>query len=114
MDFPIHIDTLSMGVPIVYFKGSQVELSKIRCICGHKGFFLILANSEHPNEMQHYNASFHLGLWGAQWLSGRVLDSRPKGCGFEPHRCHYVISLSKTQLSLLSTGSTQEDPSQRN
>ena len=25
---------------------------------------------------------------GAQWLSGRVLDSRPRGCGFEPHRRH--------------------------
>ena len=23
---------------------------------------------------------------GAQWLSGKVLDSRPRGCGFEPHR----------------------------
>ena len=23
---------------------------------------------------------------GAQWLSGRVLDSRRRGCGFEPHR----------------------------
>ena len=23
--------------------------------------------------------------WGAQWLSGRVLDSRPRGRGFEPH-----------------------------
>ena len=23
---------------------------------------------------------------GAQWLSGRVLDSRPKGCGFKPRR----------------------------
>ena len=22
---------------------------------------------------------------GAQWLSGRVLDSRPRGCEFEPH-----------------------------
>ena len=32
---------------------------------------------------------------GAQWLSGRVLDSRPKGRGFEPHRRHYVVSLSK-------------------
>ena len=26
---------------------------------------------------------------GAQWLSGRVLDSRLKGRGFEPHRRHY-------------------------
>ena len=32
---------------------------------------------------------------GAQWLSGRVSDSRPKGCGFEPHRRHCVVSLSK-------------------
>ena len=32
---------------------------------------------------------------GAQWLSGRVLDSRPKGRGFEPHRRHCVVSLSR-------------------
>ena len=32
-----------------------------------------------------------------------------RGCGFEPHRHHCVVSLSKTHLSLLSTGSTQED-----
>ena len=38
-------------------------------------------------------------LLGAQWLSGRVLDSRPKGRGFEPHRRHCVVSLSKTHLS---------------
>ena len=25
---------------------------------------------------------------GAQWLSGRVLESRPKGRGFEPHWRH--------------------------
>ena len=33
--------------------------------------------------------------WGAQWLSGKVLDSRPKGRRFEPHRRHCVVSLSK-------------------
>ena len=32
---------------------------------------------------------------GAQRLSGRVLDSRPKGRWFEPHRHHCVVSLSK-------------------
>ena len=32
---------------------------------------------------------------GAQWLNGRVLDSRPKGRGFEPYRRHYVVTLSK-------------------
>ena len=37
----------------------------------------------------------HITEMGAQWLSGRVLDSRPKGRGFEPHRCHCVVSLSK-------------------
>ena len=30
-----------------------------------------------------------------QWLSGRGLDSRPKGRGFVPHRCHCVVSSSK-------------------
>ena len=32
---------------------------------------------------------------GAQWLSGRVVDARPKGRGFELHRLHCVVSLSK-------------------
>ena len=32
---------------------------------------------------------------GAQWLGDSVLDSRPKGRGFEPHRRHCVVSLSK-------------------
>ena len=44
MDFPIHIDTISVELSIVYFKGSHVE-----------------ANSADPDEMQHY-AAFHLGL----------------------------------------------------
>ena len=32
---------------------------------------------------------------GAQWLSGRVLDLRPRGRRLEPHRFHCVVSLSK-------------------
>ena len=32
----------------------------------------------------------------AQWLSGRVLDSRLRGRGFEPHRRHCIVSLSKS------------------
>ena len=40
MDCPIHIDTISMELPIVYFKGSQVDL--------------IFANSADPDELQHY------------------------------------------------------------
>ena len=47
-----------------------------------------LASSERPDEMPHYVA-FHQGLY--------------------PNRHHCVVSLSKTHLSLLSTGSTEED-----
>ena len=46
------------------------------------------------------------GVW---WLSGRVPESRSRGCGFEAHRRHCILSLSKTLYPLLSTGSTQED-----
>ena len=31
----------------------------------------------------------------AQWVSGRVLDSRLKGRGFEPHRRHCVVVLEQ-------------------
>ena len=51
---------------------------------------------------------------GAQWLNGGVLDSRQRGHGFKPPWPHCVVSLSKTHLSMLSTGSTQEDLSQHN
>ena len=35
-------------------------------------------------------------FWGAQWLSGRVFDSRQRGCGFEPHGRHCLVTFSKT------------------
>ena len=35
---------------------------------------------------------------GAQWLSGRVLDSRPRGRGFEPHRLTVLCSLSTRHI----------------
>ena len=35
-----------------------------------------------------------------QWLSGRVLDSRPKGSGFEPHRRHCVVVLEQDTFIL--------------
>ena len=37
---------------------------------------------------------------GAQWLSGRVLDLRPKGRGFKPHRGHCVVVLEQDTLIL--------------
>ena len=39
-------------------------------------------------------------IYGAQWLSGRVLDSRPKGRGFEPHRRHCVVALGQDTFIL--------------
>ena len=37
---------------------------------------------------------------GAQWLSGRVLDSRPKGGGFKPHQRHCVVVLEQDTFIL--------------
>ena len=42
-----------------------------------------------------YFHGFKKGWLEAQWLSGRVLDSRPRGHGFQPHWHHCVVSLSK-------------------
>ena len=38
---------------------------------------------------------------GAQWLSGRVLDSRQRCRGFEPHRRHCVVVLEQDTFSLV-------------
>ena len=35
---------------------------------------------------------------GAQWLSGRVLDSRLRGRVFEPHRRHCVVVLEQRHI----------------
>ena len=48
------------------------------------------------------------------WPKSIILET--EGCGFEPHRRYYVVSLSKTLtlLSLLSSGSTQSDTFRHN
>ena len=38
---------------------------------------------------------------GAQWLSGRVLDSRLRGCVFEAHQQNCIVSLSNGGNALL-------------
>ena len=60
MDFPIHIDTISMGLINVYFKGLKVDFSKLLCISIPEGV-VIKANSADPDETQQH-AAFHLGL----------------------------------------------------
>ena len=44
--------------------------------------------------------SFYHMAMGAQWLSARVLDSRPRGSGFEPHRHHVVVVLEQDKFIL--------------
>ena len=58
------------------------------------GFFQI-TNQVVILAIKGFNCIPTMHIYGAQWLSGRVLDSRPKGRGFEPHRRHCVVSLSK-------------------
>ena len=69
----------------------------------------ILAKRADPDEMPQ-SVAFHLGLcflpkypftvclW--QWLSGRVLDLRPRGRGLEPHRRHCVVVLGQDTFIL--------------
>ena len=53
---------------------------------------------------------------GSEEHSGSVVvfDLISRGCRFEPHQRPCLVSLSKTLFPLLSTGSTQEDPSRHN
>ena len=52
---------------------------------------------------ENFRKSMHVLLgnyWGAQWLSGRVLDSRPNCRGLKPHRRHCVVVLEKDTFIL--------------
>ena len=40
----------------------------------------------------------HIVPLEAQWLSGRVLGSRLRGCGFKPHRRHCIVILEQDTL----------------
>ena len=65
MEFPIHIDTIIIRLPIMYFKGSQVEF------LNYDGCFN-LSNNEDPDEMQHHAALFDLILHIPVNMLGRV------------------------------------------
>ena len=53
-----------------------------------------------PINIWGYSGRDRMQRVGAQWLSGRVLDSRPKGRGFKPHRRHCVVVLEQDTLIL--------------
>ena len=51
-----------MGLSIVYFKGSQIDISKLICTSvSEYCFYHRLANSADPDEVQHY-AAFDFGF----------------------------------------------------
>ena len=60
MHYPIRIDTISMSLSILYFKGFSVQISINGVFLSLKIVF-ILANSADPDEMLPY-AAFHLGI----------------------------------------------------
>ena len=53
-----------------------------------------------PINIWGYSGRDRMQRVGAQWLSGRVLDSIPKGRGFEPHRRHCVVVLEQDTFIL--------------
>ena len=72
---------------------SQVKLviSLVACMSN--------ADSNKPGH-QPGGLCYRAHIMGAQWLIGRVLDSRPKGLGFEPHRGHCVVVLEQDTFIL--------------
>ena len=59
MEYPIHIDTISMELSILYFQWvASQNFYKMMYFCPLKVVF-IWANSADPDEMLH-NAAFHL------------------------------------------------------
>ena len=57
-------------------------------------------NNNNNNNNNNDNNNNSNNSKGAQWLSGIVLDSRPKGRGFEPHRRHCVVVLEQDTFIL--------------
>ena len=49
-------------------------------------------------------------IQGAQWLSGRVLDSGLRGRWFEPHRRHCVVDLEQDTFIIALSWFNPEKP----
>ena len=64
----------------------------ISFVQSHLFFTVDVSNGVRKCPLTHYLLVLS-AVSGAQWLSGRVLDWRPKGHGFEPHRRHCVVVL---------------------
>ena len=82
-------------------------LEKIEVLCNILSFYEDtdfrknhFGNGEPMVVLSSFKSIFNHVCGGAQWLSGRVLDSRPKGRGFEPHRRHCVVVLEQDTFIL--------------
>ena len=61
MDFPRHVNRISMESSILYFKRPQGDISKLYCSSVSGEFSVYLSNRPGPDEMPPFVA-FHLGL----------------------------------------------------
>ena len=106
----MHIDVLKsfnpgnqgeMYLPLFGLKNKNYFLISLfsGLLCNNSLFLLVEIYRGFTVVVYWSSTSFINTLDGAQWLSGRVLDPRPRGCGFKPHLRHWVVSLSKTHFS---------------
>ena len=70
----------------------------------HENVCIVVHLNMHPNSTWknplHISLLFYPVIEGTQWLNGRVLDSRRRGCGFEPHPGHCVVVLEQDTFIL--------------
>ena len=77
-------------------------LGLLKIKCSWKGFMLTLQETGRIHDSMNISKMefFTYIYMGVQWLSGRVLDSRRKGRGFEPHRRLCVVVLEQDTFIL--------------
>ena len=68
-------------------------------MCREEYKALYIEKNKLHRKLEKAGKSIYTFFRGVQWLSGRVLDLRPRGHRFKPHRVTALWSLSKTHLS---------------
>ena len=83
----------------------DISLEKLSIMKRKPASSVLILPNQRP--FKHYNiyychivASKFYARKLVQWLSSRVLDSRPRGRGFEPHRRHCVVVLEQDTFIL--------------
>ena len=78
---------------------SNIDLSKVKGYLHSMGKSVPENALELLNSVEQYQKVSACSL-GAQWLSGRVLDSRQRGRRIEPHRRHCAVVLEQDTFIL--------------